>query len=227
MELVNELVEVDFLQKLFDTASTHFDGNKVFVALIFFFEVAIIDFGNNSTLNEASKNGLFVAVAFFEFFEFLGLSFGESLNISTFSLGFLGVASGDCLAGSVGRSFEVFEALINLSLIGVDDNVGSKVNNFLNVLDGNVEKKAQCGWSTAHEPNVRNRSREADVAHTFTASNTLRDEVTFLVDSGFARANAFEFWIIRINILDWSEDTLTEQTVAFWLLRTIVNRFRL
>ena len=63
------------------------------------------------------------------------------------------------------------------------------------------------------------------MAHAFTASNTLRNEVAFLVDGGFARTNAFELWIVWINILNWSENTLTEQTVTFWLLRTIVNGF--
>ena len=32
---------------------------------------------------------------------------------------------------------------------------------------------------------------------------------------------------MRIDILDWTKDSLAEQAVALWLLGAIVNRFRL
>ena len=63
------------------------------------------------------------------------------------------------------------------------------------------------------------------MTHALTASDTLRDKIAFFIYGSFARANAFKFWIVRIYILYWSENTFAEEAVTFWLLRTVVDCF--
>ena len=73
---------------------------------------------------------------------------------------------------------------------------------------------------------MRNRNDELDMAHTLTAhfllgylhAATLADD-TFITDP-------FVFAAMALVILGRTEYTLTEQTIAFGFVRTIVNRFR-
>ena len=226
MKFFYHLVEVDFFKKFLDTASTHFNGDEVFVAFIHVFEVAIIYFVNNCAFYEASKDSFLVAIAFFEFFEFLSLIFGEFLNcVTIFILSFCFVTSLDSLTSNIGLCFEIFEALVDFFLLGINNDIRSKVNDFLDVLDGNVKQEAKCGWSTTHEPDMCYWCSEADVTHALTTSNTLSYEVAFLIDSSFARAYALELWIVWINIFDWTKDAFTEETITFWLLSTVVDSF--
>jgi hypothetical protein len=65
------------------------------------------------------------------------------------------------------------------------------------------------------------------VTHPFAADDTFSYEFTVLVDGGFAAADTFVFRVVRVDVLDRSEDALTKETIAFRLLSSIVNRFRL
>ncbi len=64
------------------------------------------------------------------------------------------------------------------------------------------------------------------MTHTFTSYHTPRDELAVFVDSSLAGAHTFELGVVRIDVFDWTKDTLTEQTVTLRLLGTIVDRLR-
>src|SRR5581483_5896225 len=68
-----------------------------------------------------------------------------------------------------------------------------------------------------------NRDGKTDMAHAFTSYNAFRDKLTVLINSCLTRANTTVFSIMWVNVLDRSEDTLTEQPITFGFLGTIVN----
>jgi hypothetical protein len=74
---------------------------------------------------------------------------------------------------------------------------------------------------------VRDRNSQADVAHAFAADNAAGNDFTVFIDGSFTASNALVFGVVRVNVLDWSENALTEQTIAFRLLSSVVNGFRL
>ena len=51
------------------------------------------------------------------------------------------------------------------------------------------------------------------------------NQFAVLVDSGFAGADTFVFGVVRVDVFDRTENSLAEQTVAFWLLGTVVDGF--
>ena len=153
MKIVNQLIEVDFFEHFLNSASTHFNGDEIFIFLV---EVTVIYFVDDGTFYEAGQESLLLAIIIFKFFEFLGLSFGESLNVSTFGFRFVFIANLNSLTSNIGLRFEVFETLFDFFFIGINNEIRSKVYNFLNILNGNIEQEAKCGWGTAHEPDVCN-----------------------------------------------------------------------
>ena len=100
--------------------------------------------------------------------------------------------------------------LFNLRVISTDDEIRSEVNNFFNRLNGEVKQKTQSRWGATHEPDVSNWCSEFDVAHTFATSDRFGNQVTFLIDGSFTRADTFKFAIMWVDIFDWTKDTLTE-----------------
>src|SRR5262245_39868361 len=68
---------------------------------------------------------------------------------------------------------------------------------------------------------------QLNMTHTLTTYDTSCYKLTIFINSSFARTNALEFGIVRANILNGTKDSLTEQTIAFWLLSSIVNSFGL
>ena len=224
MQIFNKLWKIDFLQKLFDCTCTHLDSNEV---NIFIIEFTIIDFVDDCALLEASKDALLVNIVSFKLIKLLGLLCSKLLKICTFNVSFLCIASIDCLLSNISLSFEIFEALLDFFIISLNDEVRCEVNNLFDILNGQVEQEAQCAWRTMHEPDMRNWRSKRNVTHALTARDTLSNQVAIFVDSGFARANTFKLRVVRIDILDWTEDTLTEETITFWFLRAIVNSFRL
>jgi hypothetical protein len=74
---------------------------------------------------------------------------------------------------------------------------------------------------------VRNWHCQANVAHALPAHNALGNQLAVLVNGSFTAANSFIFGIVGVNVLNRPEDTLTEQAIAFRLLSTVVNGFRL
>ena len=222
MKFFNELWKVDFLQKLFDCACTHFNFDKIEVFII---EVAIIVLVNEVALLEAGKNALLLEIICFELIEFLSLLFSELLKVCALDMRFLAIASVDSLLSNIGLSFEILEALSDFFVLSVDDEISRKVNNLLDVLNRCVEQEAQCAWCTVHKPDMSNWRCKCDVTHAFAAGNTLSNKVTFLIDGSFAGANTLELWIVWINVLYWTENAFAEQAIAFRFLRTVVNSF--
>ena len=202
MKLFYKFFKIDFFKKLLDTTSTHLDFDKVDIVFIVVFKSAILDFIDDGTFLKTGKNFFPGAIIIFELFDFFTLRFFESFDFFSvlvfclFKIAFL-----NSVASKLGLSFEVLETLIDFFLLDIGNNVTSKVNNFFNILDSNIKKLAESGWSSTHEPNVRYRSGKGDMPHTLAASNTFSDNIAIFIDGSFARANTFEFWIVWINIL--------------------------
>ena len=124
-----------------------------------------------------------------------------------------------------GLRLEVFEALFDGFSVGIGHDIGRKVHDFFEIFYGDIQQLTDCGRRATHEPNVRYRRSQTDVAHSLTARNALGDYVAIFVDRCFTRADAFQLWVVWINVLDWSKNALAEQAITFWFLGAIVNRF--
>ena len=61
------------------------------------------------------------------------------------------------------------------------------------------------------------------MTHSFTSYNTASHEFAIFIYSSLARSQTFVFCIMRINIFDWTKNPLTEKSVSFWLLSTIID----
>ena len=71
-----------------------------------------------------------------------------------------------------------------------------------------------------------NRNNEFDVTHTFTAHFLLGNFHTTTVAHDTFVSDAFVFSAVTFVVFYRTEDTLTEESVAFRLISTIVDGFR-
>ncbi len=65
------------------------------------------------------------------------------------------------------------------------------------------------------------------MSHAFTANDTLGNDFAIFIDSSFAGANTLKLGVMRADVFDGSKDPFAEQTIALWLLGSVVNCFGL
>src|SRR5262249_6756722 len=74
---------------------------------------------------------------------------------------------------------------------------------------------------------MADRGRQVDMAHTLTTHFRASNFYTaFITDDAF-KTHTFVFTAITLPVFGWPKDTLTEETVFFWLECPIIDCFRL
>ncbi len=107
------------------------------------------------------------------------------------------------------------------------DDVVFEVENALYILQRHVEQRRNARRKRLQEPDVGNGSGELDVAHALTANARQRNFDAALFADDALVLHALVLAAQAFVVLDRSEDAGAEQTIAFRLERTIVDRFRL
>ena len=109
------------------------------------------------------------------------------------------------------------------SLLGIENDVALAVEDALEVLERDVEDRADAARQALEEPDVRNRSGQGDVAQTLAAHLALNDLDAALLADDAAVLHALVLAAIALVVLDRAEDLRAEQAVALWLERTVVD----
>ena len=171
--------------------------------------------------------GFLLAVGCLKLFVLARLLLGKRLHICPISLSFALEANlngGTCCLGLCLKVSQISVACLG---VNVEDDIGSKVRDLLEVAHRNAEQKAHCTGRAAHKPNMRNRGGQANVPHPLAAHDRLSDKLAILVYCSFAAAHTLELAVVWVDIFDWAKNTLTKQAIALRLLGSIVNRLRL
>ena len=164
----NQCWKIDLVKQRLEGCTAHTDTDEFF---IFFRKVAVINFVNQRTFDEALELCLFDVVFFIELFNFTRLLFGKRLNVSTLGLSFFFVTHLDSNATSFGLSLKISKILITRLDVNIQDNVGCEICDAFKVTNRNAEQKTHSTWRTTHEPDVRYRGCQLDVTHTLTAND--------------------------------------------------------
>src|SRR5581483_5729955 len=219
-QIGSQLLKVNLAKQLFQSSTTHtnlYDGTK------FVGQVSIITFINERKLLQHAYLDLQAFEVLVDLAHFLGAHFSQSLDVGVIFLGFLLIADLDGFPGSVVLGFAVSQQLVALFGIYILDDIGGKVCHALEVLYRHAQQKAHSGWRAAQEPDVCYRRCQGNVAHALAADNRTCHQLAVLIDGSFARADALIFCVVRIDVLDRSKYTFTEQTVTLRLLGPIVD----
>ena len=123
--------------------------------------------------------------------------------------------------------FALLADLLTLEDAGTYDEVFLVVDDRLQFLGRDTEQRSHLGRQGAEIPDMGNGNDELDMTHTLTTHFLLG----YLHTASFADdtfvTDAFVFTTVALVVFGRTEDTLTEQTVTFRFVGTIVNRFRL
>ena len=123
--------------------------------------------------------------------------------------------------------FRQYLLVFQLRIARIGNDPGDEVDDFLQLLRCDIQQQRHTGRNAAQIPDVRDRRSQLDVSHTFTAHRRLGDlDAAAIADHAFI-ANLFILSAVTFPVLARTEDALTEQTVPFRFLRTVVDRFRL
>ena len=109
----------------------------------------------------------------------------------------------------------------------IDNDIGFEVQNAFDVAQRNVEHHAHTARQALQEPDVRDRARQVDVTHAFATHLGERDFNAALLADDAAILEALVLAANALVVLRRAEDLGAEKTVAFRLLGTVVDRFRL
>ena len=129
----------------------------------------------------------------------------------------------DCLAvAGFGQEFFVLQRC----LARIDNDIGLKVENFLDLLERHVEQGADTARQAFEKPNMHYRSRQLDMAHALAPHFGLDDlDAAFLADHA-AMAHPFVFAAIAFVIFGRAKNLRAKQAVTFRLEGAIVNGLR-
>jgi len=112
-------------------------------------------------------------------------------------------------------------------LFGVEHDVALTVEHALEILERDVENRADATWKALQEPDVRHRRRQGDVTQALTADFALNDFDAALLADDAAVLHTLVLAANALVVFDWSEDLRAEEAVALGLERTVVDRLGL
>ncbi len=118
---------------------------------------------------------------------------------------------------------------VGLPLLAVDrrDDGRGEVEDLLELARSDVEQVADAARDALEEPDVRDRSREVDVAHALAAHLLPRHlDAAALADDALV-ADALVLAAVALPVLRRTEDALAEETVTLGLERAVVDGLRL
>ena len=109
----------------------------------------------------------------------------------------------------------------------VQDNIVGKIKDLLQHLRAHIQNESHSGRNSLEIPDVRNRSRQFNVAHSLSADRGLGNlNAAAVADYAFI-ANLLVFSAFAFPILGGSENLLAEQAVFLRLQRSVVDGFGL
>ena len=118
-------------------------------------------------------------------------------------------------------------AVVQVGQTRLDHHIVFEVENTLKIAQRGVQHQADTRRQRLEKPDMRNRCCQFDMAHTLAADLLQRDfHTTFFADHA-AIFHALVFAAKTFIVFDRAKDARTEQTVTFWLERTVVDGFRL
>ena len=110
---------------------------------------------------------------------------------------------------------------------GIDDAVSLEVQNALDITQRDIQNHTHARGKALEEPNMRHRAGQFNVAHAFTAHFGKGYFHAALFANDAAVLQTLVLTAQAFVVLNRSENFGAEQTIAFRLKGTIVNRFRL
>jgi hypothetical protein len=116
-----------------------------------------------------------------------------------------------------------------MATIDIDprDHVRGEVDDLLEILRSEIEQVSEPARDTLEVPDVRDRSRQLDVAHALTTHLRTRDlDATALADDAL-EAHALVLAAVALPVTGRPEDLLAEQAILLRLERAVVDRFGL
>ena len=113
------------------------------------------------------------------------------------------------------------------AVAGINDNIGSEVQNLLQNTGAKVQNQAHTGRNALEVPDVGYRSRQLDVAHTLTTNLASGNLYAAAVADFALVANLLVLTAVALPVLGGSKDFLAVQTIPLGLQGTIVDGFRL
>ena len=108
---------------------------------------------------------------------------------------------------------------------GFNHDVVLKVQHALQIAQGHVQHQADARWQRLEEPDVRNRRRQFDVAHTLAANLLQGNFNTALLADNATILHALVFTAQAFVVFDRAKDTRAEQAVPFGLERPVIDGF--
>ena len=133
----------------------------------------------------------------------------------------------DVLDLNIVSSLQVRQLLVTAFLINRGDHVRRKVNNLLEVLRRQIKQVTQTRRNALEVPNMRHRSSQLDVAHTFTANlRTGHLNATTLTNNAL-ETDTLVLTARALPVTRRTENLLTKQAILLRLECAVVNGLRL
>ena len=107
----------------------------------------------------------------------------------------------------------------------VDHHVVLEIDDLFHRTGFHRQQVAQSRWHRFEEPDVDDRRGQFDVPHSLSANARVGDFHTTAVTDHALVFHSTVFTAGALPVLFRSENTLTEQAVFFWTIRSVVDRF--
>ena len=125
----------------------------------------------------------------------------------------------------LGERLQTLDALLGRSA-GVDDHVTFVVDDRFEFLRRDTQQVADLRRKRTEIPDMHHRNDQRDMAHALAAHLLLGHLHAAAVADDTLVADTLVLAAVALVVLHRAEDTLAEQTVAFGLVRSVVDRFR-
>ena len=121
-------------------------------------------------------------------------------------------------------TFREYLLVFQLRILRIRYDPGYEVHNLFQLLWCNIQQQCHTAWNTAQIPDVRNRSRKLNMSHTLTTNAGFCNFYTTTVTYNTLVAYLLIFSTVAFPVLARPENSFTEQSISFRLLRTVVDR---
>jgi len=140
----------------------------------------------------------------------------------------VGIATiGDLLLLDAQLGLEGRQRLMSTLDVDPRDHVGGEVDDLLEILRSKVEQVAQTTWDTLEVPDMRDGSRQLDVAHPLATDLRTRDLNTATLTDDALEAHPLVLAAVALPVTGRSEDLLAEQAILLRLEGAVVDRLGL